>query len=167
MTTTTPTTTYAPAVFSHDRRYRYILRRRTGMNERLCVFGMLNPSDADEERNDPTATRCIGFAQAWEFGWMWIVNAYALVETDPKQLWAADDPVGFHNDYFIELAAKRSDLFIAAWGANIKPERAERGLEIVRAAGAVPHALKLTRAGIPGHPLYLPKTAKPFALEKP
>ena len=46
-----------PAVFSKDRRFRYILRRKVGWDERVCLFIMLNPSTADETHDDPTIRR--------------------------------------------------------------------------------------------------------------
>lgn len=59
---------HTPAVFSPDRVHRYLLRRPLGLGGRgICLFIRLNPSKADEERNDPTTTRDIGFATRWVF----------------------------------------------------------------------------------------------------
>jgi len=70
------------AVFSPDRVYRYRLDRRWAAGGRV-VWVMLNPSDADETRTDPTATRCRNFSEDWGYGAMTIVNPFALVATDP------------------------------------------------------------------------------------
>ena len=48
-----------PAVlFSDDRRFRFRLTRRVGFfSDRSVMFVMLNPSTADEERDDATIRR--------------------------------------------------------------------------------------------------------------
>ena len=80
------------AVFSEDRRYRYLLERRVGDSPKRVLFIMLNPSKADEKYNDPTIRRCIGFAREWGFGLLHVVNLLALMSTDPRALLKADDP---------------------------------------------------------------------------
>ena len=54
------------ALFSRDRRFRYRLGRRWGDGAAVC-FVLLNPSTADETREDPTVRRCIGFARSLAF----------------------------------------------------------------------------------------------------
>ena len=66
---------------------------------------MLNPSRADEERNDATIRRCIGFAGDWDFGILEVVNLFALMSTDPAALLKAKDPVGPDNDAAISSRA--------------------------------------------------------------
>jgi hypothetical protein len=39
-------------------------------------------------------------------------------------------------------------------------------LELIRAAGMVPHALRLNADGTPAHPLTRAKMGQPFAIEK-
>ena len=60
--TPTPRVPGWPCAFSPDRRYRYALWRHWGATEvprYLMVVG-LNPSTADETKDDPTIRRCIG-----------------------------------------------------------------------------------------------------------
>ena len=45
------------ALFSRDRTYRYRLGHRWGDGAAAC-FVLLNPSTADETREDPTVRRC-------------------------------------------------------------------------------------------------------------
>lgn len=53
------------ATFSPCRTYRYDLWRKwSDTNPPLVVIG-LNPSTADERRDDPTIRRCISFARKW------------------------------------------------------------------------------------------------------
>ncbi|EUA17283.1 hypothetical protein I552_0484 [Mycobacterium xenopi 3993] len=53
------------AVFSPCRRYRYRLVRVWDSTQPRLGWVMLNSSDANEHRDDPTVRRTIGFARAW------------------------------------------------------------------------------------------------------
>src|SRR3990167_4056535 len=88
----------APAVFSPDRKYRCVLRRRVGFGDRSVLVVMLNPSIADEERDDATVKRVIGFAVAYGFSWLTVCNAFGFCSTEPENLYRVDDPVGPDND---------------------------------------------------------------------
>ena len=54
------------AIFSKDRRHRYTLARMIRNTEperdNTVLFVCLNPSTADEVRDDPTVRRCVGYA---------------------------------------------------------------------------------------------------------
>ena len=73
----------ALAIFSPDRRYRYLLRRRVGLNDRICLFVCLNPSTATEILDDPTIRRCRSFAAGWDYGILELANIFALRSTNP------------------------------------------------------------------------------------
>ncbi len=146
------------AILSPCGRYRYRLERDLGAIGAMrgsVAFVMLNPSTADATTGDPTIRRCIGYARAWSYAKLIVGNAYAWRSTDPAGLWTADDPVGPENDQHLEQIARDAELVVCAWGANIEPERAAAVRAVIERAGRTPHAIKLTKAGIPGHPLYL------------
>ena len=153
------------AIFSEDRRYRYLLRRRVGESGKRVLFIMLNPSTADETRNDATIRRCVGFARGWGFGVLEVVNLFALMSTDPAALLKAEDPVGPDNDTAIRAALKVADTVVLAWGNHAldHKERAAAVMDMARNASR-PHCLGLTMRGAPRHPLRLAKTAtlEPF-----
>ena len=145
-----------PAVFSLDRQWRYLLRRRVGPDQRTCLFVMLNPSTADESNDDPTVRRCIGFAKEWGFGLLEVCNLFAWRTSRPDDLSGVADPVGLANDLHLSEAACRAHRIVAAWG--------NRG-QLLERAYAVRSLLKgykvlclgLTGRGEPKHPLYVPK----------
>jgi hypothetical protein len=151
------------ALFSHDGRFRYRLWRRWAPGPTL-VFVMLNPSTADEEENDPTIRKCIGFATRLGFGAIEVVNLYAYCATSPDDLAAAGWPDGNpSNDDFIAGAASQTWLAGAtvccAWGTNAYhwgQTRVDAVLALLRMCGAVPHCLRRLQNGGPWHPLYLP-----------
>ncbi len=150
------------ALFDRTRRYRYRLWRRWGAG-RPVVFVMLNPSTADAERDDPTIRRCAGFARAWGFGGMTVVNLFALRATDPARLRRARDPVGRDNDHHIAAAADVASLVVVAWGVHGALDRRDRAV-LALLAGRRPRCLGTTRGGHPRHPLYLPSAtrSRPF-----
>lgn len=151
------------ACISECGRYRYTLHRQWEPAGKLVVFCGLNPSTADAFEDDPTVRKEVAFAKAWSFGTYCKVNVYALRSTDPKGLWRVDDPVGPKNMDVVSYWAGMADLFVAAWGNNIRRDHAAAVLDRVRRRyGVSVHALKLTKQGNPQHPLYLRGDTKPF-----
>ena len=149
------------AVISDCGLYRYRLYRRWGAAP-ASLFVMLNPSTADAERNDPTIRRCMDFARGWGRGGIHVVNLFALRTTSPKTMMAAADPVGPDNEYHVKEAYRECVEVICAWGSHGRYRRQDRVmLDWLREAGSCqPYALKITKSGQPGHPLYLPKDAE-------
>jgi hypothetical protein len=105
------------ALFSRDRRFRYRLGRPWGQGAAVC-FVLLNPSTADETREDATVRRCIGFARGLGYGALEVVNLYAYVATDPAEVRRAGYPVGHDNDRYIEAAVRASEHVVLAWGVH-------------------------------------------------
>jgi len=147
------------AGFSPCRRYRYSLVRVWDASKPRVAFCMLNPSTADERKNDPTVRRCVGFALDRGFGSLEVVNIFSLRSTDPKALAASEEPVGASTDAAIRRAARRCDVFVCAWGAHGR--LGERGLRVRRMLRRVVErpeklvTLGETGEGHPKHPLYV------------
>ena len=138
-------------------RYRYTLWRKWGAGG-TCNFIGLNPSTADATLDDPTIRRCIGFARAWGYGGLMMTNLFAWRATDPRNMLAADDPVGPDNDQTLRATWLNAAITVAAWGAHGTHQG--RGAH-VRAMLPALHYLRLTKDGHPGHPLYLPASLRP------
>lgn len=156
------------AVFSPCRRWRYYLSIIWDMAGPALPFVMLNPSTADEVQNDPTVSRCERRARMMGYGGLIVVNAFGWRDTEPKNLKGLPDPVGENNDLYIhdvaKIAGQAGKPVICGWGTNcddIMPSRGAAVLAVIRAAGAVPHALKVNADGSPQHPLYLSYDLKP------
>lgn len=149
------------AVLSADGVYRYLLTRRWGPPDGpSMVMVMLNPSTADASVDDPTVTRCIGFAGREGAAGLSVVNLYAYRATDPDVLPTVPDPVGPDNDAHLRAvlheAADTAAPVIAAWGVRGAPERVQEVVALAAETGVQFQALSVTRSGAPGHPLYLP-----------
>ena len=104
------------AYISSCKKYRYWLHRSWDEKKKSCSFIMLNPSTADDKVDDPTIRRCIGYAQKFGFGSMYVINLFAYRTPYKNVLKKASNPVGPENDKFIENIAKKSEAVIAAWG---------------------------------------------------
>lgn len=155
------------ASLSEDGLYRWSLHRewrKADERPRWVTFVMLNPSTADANIDDPTIVRCKGFAESLGCTGLAVVNLYAYRATSPKDLWKAPDPVGRYNDttltMFLAMAREHDFPIVAAWGANAKPERVATVMAMPGSERLT--ALHVTKAGAPGHPLYLPATARPM-----
>ena len=155
---------FGTALFSPCSLYRYELTRKWGDGGRVN-FIMLNPSTAGAIEPDPTVTRCINFAKDWGFGGLVVTNLYAFRSTDPNVMKLAADPIGPDNDEIIKTNVAECGLVVCAWGNNATTGRAAHVLTLIRDAGKVPHALRMTSLRHPSHPLYLPSNLKPQPME--
>jgi hypothetical protein len=152
----------ATATFDPDRVYRYCLSRTWDPTGPRVNFLMLNPSTADALVLDPTVRRCVGFARSWGFGAVEVTNLFALRATDPRTLVAHTDPVGAGNDRAIADAARRADRVLVAWGTwGVHRGRGAEVAGLIDRLGVRPMALRLTKSGHPGHPLYVRGDAEP------
>ncbi len=147
----------ADAIFSPDKVYRYRLWRAWDESLPRCVFVMLNPSSAGASKLDPTARRCVTFARAWGCGSVELVNAFALVSTDPSALVCHPDPIGPDNDRHIRAAVTGADIVVAAWSCWASNGRRDFAVaDLLRRAGVNLMCLGgVGLTGYPKHPLYL------------
>jgi hypothetical protein len=155
---------FGGAVLSSDRRHRYRLWRATGLlnRQKRCTFVMLNPSVANESKDDPTLRRCLRYARDWGFGRLDVVNLFSLITSDPKVLRAAKPEDldlttaarELNNQYILE--ACRGALVVCAWGANGSFIGRDTAVLAVLEHEKIPvHALAFTKHHAPKHPLRL------------
>lgn len=160
-------------VFSPDRVYRYTLWRDVPTTlpglftalrppDRYVQFIGLNPSTADETRDDPTVRRCIDFAKRWGYGTMCMTNAFAYRATKPRVMMGQPRPIGDENDRWLATIARDADLIVAAWGKHGR--HMGRDEELWKLLDGI-HALAVNGDGTPQHPLYLPATTRPQPYE--
>lgn len=167
-------------VFSPCRLYRYTLWRHWAFEfgeehpelvQRSYVqFIGLNPSTADETKDDPTIRRCIGFAKAWGYGALCMTNLFAWRDTYPANMKKVNDPVGPDNDRWLMEIAKGAAVVVAAWGGHGTHQyRNVKVRQMFRESGMQLHYLRLTKFNHAEHPLYLPAslTPIPFKTELP
>jgi len=144
----------------------------------VVLFVLLNPSTADQDDNDPTITRCIGYATDWGYSNLWVANAFAYRSKDPYAMIKAhkrgEDVIGPLNDPLIRCASSLADRVVCAWGNHARlGDRAAALRKLIEgdapdgADHPVPHVLKLNhKTREPVHPLYQPRAlqARPWWL---
>lgn len=111
--------------------YRWVLKRAWGAGPCVLWCGV-NPSDANDKRDDPTMLREIGFSYRWGFGSLVKVNIYPFISANQQALrrwrasWAPDMRAGefdhsafqawLHNIDVVRGLIEKCDMRIAAWG---------------------------------------------------
>ena len=139
--------------------YRYGLSRTWDTALPSMLFLMLNPSTADEFRNDPTVARCETRARRMGYGTVLIANIFAFRATKPEDLKRASDPEGSENDAVLWEWAGKADMIIAAWGVH--GSHRNRCRDMARVLPDATHQLGLTKQGHPRHPLYVSFSKQP------
>lgn len=156
-------------VLSTDRLYCYVLWRHWPMplvecicggheNTKYVMFVGLNPSTADETKDDNTIRKCVKYAKAWGYGALCMANLFAYRATDPRQMKKYPEPVGPDNDEWLKRCARKASVVIAAWGKDGK--HMKRDLKVEKLLSNL-QCLGQNHDGSPKHPLYLLDTAKP------
>lgn len=162
------------AVFSPCRKWRYNLWRYWDRSKKPAVFLLMNPSTADEIKNDPTVERCQRRAEEWhEQGWLdvggvEVVNVFAWRETDSKKLFTLAakgvDIVGPHNNAAILEVCQEAAIIVCGWGkpGHFLLQRGKRVIKGLKKNGITKlHALRINKDGSPQHPLYIGYDVKP------
>ncbi len=150
------------AVISPCGTWRYQLGRSRARNRwPVIVWIMLNPSDADATRDDPTMQAVMAFSWACGFGHAWVVNLFAVRGSDPRVILKARDPVGPDNDKWIRETCAGAELAVMAWGNHGFAFGRNRAVEALLANSGIPRAhLGLTDSGHPRNPLYVKRTTE-------
>lgn len=157
-------------ILSEDRKYRYTLWRDwfedlfdhgayAAPEPPFVMFVGLNPSTADETKDDPTIRKCIGFAKRWGYNRLCMTNLFAFRATDPKIMLSEKEPVGVSNNMWLTACAKEAAIIVAAWGT--RGEFLGRDEEVKKLINNL-QCIRKTKTGHPEHPLYLPYDLKPI-----
>ena len=171
----------AEAQISICGRYRWMLHRpiqarnRDSAPTRVLVFVGLNPSRANETRDDPTLRRLQGFAEVWGYHHLVVLNLFARISASPSILSRCTEPVGSSNDQILRCWFERWkrqstwDLWLGWGNGGSLMKRNESVLKMVSEASdpeenhRLPFVVGLTKAGHPRHPLYLPNGVRRYA----
>jgi hypothetical protein len=142
------------------------------------LFCGLNPSTADDLKNDPTCTREVNWARAWGFDGFVKVNWGSYRSTSPlvlKGLGPDTATGGLFNDIALIHYARQAALVVVCWGVH--GALWQHGRKVVRALqtwDVQPYAFHFYRAGKryaevangePRHTLYLPNSARLHAYQ--
>ena len=79
-----------------------------------CCSSCSIPAPPNEKEDDPTITRCLGFATRWGFGSLVVGNLFALRSPKPQDLVQHSKPVGPDNDFHLQRLAEECQTVVAA-----------------------------------------------------
>lgn len=108
------------AIFSECRKYRYRLDRVIKETGSTMAFFGINPSTANEQENDRTINKMIGFAARNGAARLIVANVFSLVSTDINGL-RMDVPLrGDEHDEYIQHIINDADILVPCWGCRHK-----------------------------------------------
>jgi hypothetical protein len=154
-----------PACFSDCGRYRWWLERVWREDAGRLLFIGLNPSRADDRRDDPTLRRLVAFAAGWGYGGIEVLNLFARVSPNPAALRQDPDPEGAANRCWlrrrlralsVEQEAPATPIWLGWGNGGRLLGQDQRVLSLLREEGAALVCLGETASGAPLHPLYQP-----------
>lgn len=153
------------AYVSNDGLFRYTLGRTWG-HEPIQHWIMLNPSTADHTIDDPTIRKCMEFSRRSGHGGIWVTNLFAYRATSPKEMLAADNPIGPDNHQVLVAALRDARAsgtkVIAAWGEHGQHTSMRQYVQNTARCLHMPlWCLSKNLSGAPKHPLYIPYSATP------
>jgi hypothetical protein len=140
------------AIFSEDRKYRFVLWRIWNYSKPKIMFIGLNPSTANETDPDNTISRLVGLVKKWGYGGFYMLNLFTYITPHPEELINCSNPLLLSNEYLLEYSEK-AEIIVFAWG-NFKQAK-ERAKEVI---SMFPDAFCIikNKDGSPRHPLYVP-----------
>jgi hypothetical protein len=147
------------AEYSRDRLFRYVLRIPVSHNPGALLWVMLNPSDANEERDDPTSRAVISFTKTFGYGTAVLCNLYAYRTPKPAELLARfmrkQEIIGVENDSWIEAEARAAARTVVAWGSAVGTMFDDSRAKAVLTKLTFVDCLGCTASGQPRHPLWV------------
>lgn len=143
------------ATFSSDMKHRYTLWDWWDTSKEYAMFIGLNPSTANEIKNDPTVTRCINFSKRWGYGGFCMTNMFSYRATDPKEMKSQDEWKLNHlkNKYALKDISRKAGVVVACWGSH--GEHLDGDNRVRSLIKRDMYCLGKTKKGLPRHPLYI------------
>lgn len=159
------------AVFSEDKKHRYLLKKTWNESKPYACVIMFNPHFSDCLRTDTTTNKVMNYLLGIEdkdYGGIYFMNLYSIMMKDKEEVTGdLKKNIPTETDYYLNEAIKRSvDIFLA-WGINEdNTKRIKQVKEIID--HVIPHK-KIYRIYVevkgeskPYHPAYYPiKEHKP------
>lgn len=143
-------TDMAGALFSNDRKHRFMLWRIWDETKPRVMFIGLNPSNANESDPDPTIQSVGRISKFNGFGGFYMLNLFSFVTPYPEEL----QELSAHqqaNDHHLSGTSIHCSTIVYAWGRfDVAKERGE----VIKKMFPTAKVLGLNKNGSPKHPLF-------------
>lgn len=103
------------AKFSECRKYRFVLYRIWDKSKPFIMFVGLNPSTANETKDDATIRRVKSMAASWGYGGVYMMNCFPFISTNPDDLKVCDKLE--ENDLWLKTISFKCKEIVFAWGS--------------------------------------------------
>lgn len=161
------------AMLSPCRKYRFMLERQWDPSKPWVCFIGLNPSTADEQKDDATIRKCIAFAVSWGMGGLQMLNLFSFRATKPLDMVKAHfsgtaitgpaGTLGGRQQMYDFIRSRDCQFVVAAWGTSSNKAlrdniryRADEITRFLRSGKIDMKYLNANKDGSPQHPLYIP-----------
>lgn len=144
--------TPAGAIFSEDKKYRYVLWRIMNSALPMVQYIGLNPSTANENTNDATIKKLIKITHNNGYGGFYMTNLFALVSRFPALLVNHPDPLK-HNDLHLKVISNKVGKVIFCWG-DFKQAYSTGRADQVMSMFPDAYCIRRSTKGRPWHPLF-------------
>jgi len=137
------------AKLSYNKKHRYSLKRIWDKDKPKALFIMLNPSLADNYKDDPTIRRLIKFAKLYGYGGFYVGNLFSYITPYPKDL--ADKDLSFSKKNLKEIRKMiaLTKAVVYGWGNSFEePDWLKKNV-------SKPKCFGKNKNQTPKHPLYL------------
>lgn len=142
------------AIFSDDRKYRYLLWRVFDGSKPMVMYVGLNPSTANENVNDATIKKLMKITKNNGFGGFYMTNLFGIISSKPEILLTDSDPIG-DNNAFLHETAITSSAVVYCWGSFKQAYKSGRVDQVMILLDQHnPLCIRKTKSGNPWHPLY-------------
>lgn len=137
------------ALISNDKKHRYSLKRIWDNEKPKVLFIMLNPSLANNHKDDPTIRRLINFTKQLGYGGFYVGNLFSHITPYPKDL--ADKDLSFSKKNLKEIRKMiaLTKAVVYGWGNSFEePDWLKKNV-------SKPKCFGKNKNQTPKHPLYL------------
>ena len=135
------------AKLSDNKKHRYSLKRIWDKDKPKVLFIMLNPSLADNYKDDPTIRRLIKFAKLFGYGGFYVGNLFSYITPYPKEL--KNNIITKKNSSSVKKMINKVDDVVYAWGTNMQEP------VFLKKIVDNPKCFGKNKNQTPKHPLYL------------
>ncbi|NKI32902.1 DUF1643 domain-containing protein [Muricauda sp. DJ-13] len=139
------------AVFSNCLNYRFLLWRCWDKKLPKVLFIGLNPSVADDVKDDATTKKLISFAKLNGYGGLVLGNCFPFIATNPKNL--NDYSFLRQNDNWLKSIRPNLSEVVFAWGNFSTVYENKRDVDMQKLFPSA-RIISKNKNGSPKHPLY-------------